>query len=222
MKQAPYKIFSTTQRSPLPHFTGTKDEVYNWLDSNMYGPDGFEVYCTETDTAQDARKFLEENNPFVPKFYRMDPKTDDVLPSGHFLKNGMRVLIESSKRRINVDGELEPWQEEQALQYNRWCTIGALEIGESFTRFIGVYDDGSKIMREHDTRTAWLVKIDSIREVEAKRDKALEKYDQVLALVSSAMIEVVHAMSDNETAASRAARVENKAEETTLRIMGLL
>jgi hypothetical protein len=215
MNQDPFKIFSTTTISPFPHFMGTKEEVYDWLSKNTYGPDGFEVYETESNTAQDARKFLEENNPFTPKFYRMNPETEELLPNGRHLANGMKVLIESPAHRMRVSDDLTDWQEDRALENNQWCTIGALEVVGDMIRFIGVYNDGSKRIRTFQAFEAWLVKTDSIREVEDRKA-------QVHTLVSDAMSEAVLIMEHGKTPRERALRAGLKAEETTKQILELL
>jgi hypothetical protein len=121
---------------------------------------------------------------FVPKFYRMNPETDDLLPNGRHLANGMRVLIAASSLRMNIDAELSDWQEDRALENNRWCTVGALEDDGEIVRFIGVYDDGSKMMRVQRTNFAWYVKKDSIREAVNLED---ERYLKTRQLVSEAM-----------------------------------
>jgi hypothetical protein len=121
---------------------------------------------------------------FVPKFYRMNPKTDDLIINGRHLANGMRVLIATSSLRMNTDVELSDWQEDRALENNRWCTVGALEVDGEITRFIGVYDDGSKRMRVQQTQLAWYVKIDSLREVVDRED---ERFLKTRQLVSEAM-----------------------------------
>lgn len=219
MKQAPFKIFSTTIHSPLPHFTGTKNEVYVWLSENMYGPDGFEVYDTENDTAQDARGFLEDNNPFVPKFYRMNPKTDDLIPNGKYLMNGMRVLVDSSKQRMNRDSELSDWQEDRALEVNRWCTVGALEMIGDSVRFIGVYDDGSKRMRSYTVDQAWLVKIDSVRE---SANIHTEKFSKVRRLVSDAVMFGAEEEISIRTVGGSSEELNRGIDELTKKLLGLL
>lgn len=216
MKQAPFKIFSTTQPNPLPHFTGTKDEVYTWLSENMYGPDGFEVYETATETAKPAREFLEENDPFVPKFYRMNPKTDDLLPNGRHLANGMRVLIEDSKKRINMEAELTEWETERALHNNRWCTVGALEVANGTVQFIGVYDDGTKMMRSFDLHHGWLVKIDSIRD---SVNLHTDRYQAVFDAVKLSFAKHEELVSQHDYPADA---IYNHIEDTTKQILGLL
>lgn len=217
--QSDFKIYSKTTPSLFPHYEGTKDDVYGWLAMNTYGPDGFHVYTVATETYQDARQFLEENNPFVPKFYRMNPETDDLLPNGRHLANGMRVLVDSSKLRINMDEDLSDWQEDRALEMNRWCTIGALEVHEGGVRFIGVYDDGSKRMRNYGIDQSWLIKIDSIRD---SVNVMTDQYQQVYDLVTSAMTTVTETIFDEELSdQAKTIKVSKKTEDTIKQILGI-
>ncbi len=101
---------------------------------------------------------------FVPQTYTMDPETEDLLPSGEMLREGMVVLIESWQWRYDIDRELTDRSFNLALQRNRWCTVTQIkrnELGNHF-KFVGVYEDGTKRVREIPTGVAWLVKLDSI------------------------------------------------------------
>lgn len=152
---------------------------------------------------------------FVPKFYAMDSKTDDLLPYGTQLENGMIVLIDSSKQRVDTSREMEPWEEERALECNRWATITDLEVINSgcSIRFIAVYEDGSKRKREHAINVSWLVKLHSFPEVE-RADRYSKIYPVVL---SSLVIE-----NKGETSESRYKNAEELAVKTTKLILDQL
>lgn len=121
---------------------------------------------------------MDKIEEFVPRFYRMNPAEDKVLPNGLVLKNGMRVLLECYANRAadlppgdlsSVAGEKWNWD---VRRLNRWCTVTELQIDPAPTdghschgrsvRFVGVYDDGEELMRANSWRDAWLVKRDSI------------------------------------------------------------
>jgi hypothetical protein len=111
---------------------------------------------------------------FVPKFYRMNPETDDLV-MGSDLKDGMVVLIESSNFRLRHDEPMVDWEMDRALENNRWCTVTNLKFSNAFdapiATFIGVYEDGTKYKRSYGTGYAWYVKknIVSIEETEKYR-----------------------------------------------------
>lgn len=102
---------------------------------------------------------------FVPQYYTMDPETEDLLPSGDMLRDGMVVLLESpSWRFIDVDKKnVSDAAFSLALERNRWCTITHLKSRLGRVSFVGVYEDGTKRMRlVPRPDLAWLVKLDSI------------------------------------------------------------
>lgn len=217
-KNAAFKVFSKNVPSPLPRFEGTKEEVYNWLDNNMYAPAGFHVYITETEQYQDAREFMEENCPFVSKYYRMDPETEDLFPNGRHLRNGMRVLVGKSGLRVDVNrDDLNDWEEERAFERNRWCTVGALEIKDDGITFIGVYDDGSKMMRTYSIDSPWLVKIDSL----ARFEETDPRVAKIVELVDEVMGDAIVTSMQNESQSYKKEHLRQKAVETAIRIRGL-
>lgn len=202
-------------------FEGTDAEVVTWLKAQS-DVSGYLIVDAKDGKGLSVKNFLTAFAvvQFVPKFYRMNPETDELLPNGRHLANGMRVLIENSSRRIDVSQDLADWEEERALKNNRWCTVEALEVIDAETSFIGVYDDGSKLMRLHPTFTAWLVKTDSIRSSE---NMATDRYLNVLELVARAMETVSEVLADDEaTNRAKAIKVGKKAEDTTKQILGLL
>lgn len=191
-----------------------KDFVLAWLYQNN---GDYEIYDSEVKKYFSIEEFRSEISEFVPKFYRMNPKTEDLLPNGRHLRNGMMVLVGDSKKRINNDHQLTDWELERAFHNNRWCTVGALEFydGDVEVRFIGTYEDGSKLMRACTINTPWLVKKDSIREIEDKQAK-------VRGLVETAMIDFVGLMVNGSLSADETGRrAEQKAEDVANKIMRL-
>lgn len=113
----------------------------------------------------------------VPQFFVMDPSTEDLLPNGDHLVDGMIVLIEDHMARSNlrrlengnpITGEMDSYEGNRALECNRWCTVTNLELhpyrGDMgrLVSFIAVYEDGTKRKRTYNRDYAWFVKLDSI------------------------------------------------------------
>jgi hypothetical protein len=134
-------------------------------------------------------KKIESTDPFdvsmlVPHTYMMNPETDEIVPSGFELLNGMSVLIENSNRRSDLkyftddlykaSRSIENYN--AALEWNRWCEVTHLTIWNNETvTFVGVYDDGVKIQRRVPVEHAWLVWIDSLPDLRVEQlDEALK------------------------------------------------
>lgn len=103
------------------------------------------------------------DDTIYPKFYSMDPETEELLFDGFELKDGMVVLIESPLMR----GDLSAADSNEAemasvLANNRWCTVSNIYNHRKMVEFVGTYGDGSKRKRTQGVRWAWLVKKDSI------------------------------------------------------------
>lgn len=100
-----------------------------------------------------------EMSEYEPKYFVMNPETDDLLPSGFSLELGMRVLIEENGYRQDLEYDLTPKYEELRDRYNRWCTVFTdPEFFLEHTTFIARYDDGTKKQLRVPTRHAWYVK----------------------------------------------------------------
>jgi hypothetical protein len=107
---------------------------------------------------------------FVPKYFEMNPKTDDLLRKGDRLVDGMVVLLESSELRSDVLGYADaiksganPALTEIALRWNRWVTVSDLGwADDDRCSFIGIYWDGTKKKIEVPNDLAWYVKKNSI------------------------------------------------------------
>jgi hypothetical protein len=110
---------------------------------------------------------------FIEQYYEMVPETEDVMPSGEDLEEGMRVVVEDPTSRKNLDElryhiergtAFSPALLATARMTNRWCEVTDVAIwdDEGYITFVGVYDDGVKRQRKHPIDTAWIVKKDSI------------------------------------------------------------
>lgn len=110
---------------------------------------------------------LTPNDILVPKYYQMDPDTDDVIPTGEHLTVSMRVLIEDSSRRIDLDVSnrmMEAGEVEQARTWNRWGKVVSypeITDGDEVC-FIIEYDDRTKTQIRINKYHAWLVKKDTM------------------------------------------------------------
>lgn len=108
---------------------------------------------------------------FVSKYYEMNPETDELVPNGHGLKEGMVVLFDNCLLRNEPRNENTPKSllEEniyKTREKNRWCAVKDLEYEGEQMSFIGVYEDGTTRRREFDVKEAWLVKKCSVPEPE--------------------------------------------------------
>lgn len=123
---------------------------------------------------------MEIPEDIVPKFFIMDPETDDLLPNANHLMNGMIVLIEDSSVRIDTSKVLADWEEERADERNFWCRVSYLDHNgpyDNTSSFIAEYHDGTKKKRTYNKSHAWFVKKDSIedaKEVFDESNKPLE------------------------------------------------
>lgn len=128
----------------------------------------------------------------------MDPSTEDLI-YGIDLQEGMVVLVEKHnnfdkpsdlEREERYDGEHDRLRK-SLNEEARWCTVTKLrqdrrwetteeDYGFSnksreiapLTRFIGVYEDGTKVTRTYDSTYGWFVKLDSIpKPVEEQQER---------------------------------------------------
>jgi hypothetical protein len=93
----------------------------------------------------------------VRKDYRYDPETEDLI-YGEELKDGMVVLCDVVWR----SNENDPWEDRALLVKNRRCTVTKKRHQGSSLYFIGLYDDGTKAVRQSGPTNGWIVKKDSL------------------------------------------------------------
>lgn len=105
---------------------------------------------------------MSEQN-FVPQYYQMNPETDDMLPNGGKIKNGMVVLLASPKLRYDITKKNPlDWQLDRMLERNRWAQVSHVISDGTTVVFIATYEDGTKRQVLADFQSAWLVKKNSL------------------------------------------------------------
>lgn len=211
---------------------GSKANVLAWL-SERADPDHYDVYHGSSKLYVSGADFLERAKSvkmtiagkyelkrvleFVPKYYMMNAETDELLPNASYLANGMKVLIENPDVRASEKDMQRDWGMQRALENNRWCTVTHLEFMDqkNMIRFIGVYEDGSKIVRVFGSDRSWLVKIDSVSESMAERT---ERYSNVRTLVLAAL----HRQDMATQGGDNGNTMDVIADEFTKQILGIL
>jgi len=109
----------------------------------------------------------------VPKYYEMDPLTEDLFFYGDRLMNGMVVLeaSASAKTELKPPGrwfgsrKLSAPEKLNARIANRWCKVSELRVEGMYVEFIGIYADGTKHVRRMATTHPWLVRLDSLEDL---------------------------------------------------------
>lgn len=184
-----YKITQSANPHEAAIFEGTKMEVF----AVVVQMDGFplDVYCTALMTYQSAREFVQEvlMEDFVDKFHQMDVSSEDVVPNGRSLSNGMVVLAEASGDKVRfseVIAGVKDWEVDRFLGNNRWCIVTNLDTNENGVRFIGVYSDGTKRRRFATIQEAWFVKIDSIPDPVVDEEVEAQRYVEVYDILKTA------------------------------------
>lgn len=196
-------------------YTGSAADVVEWL-KNSDNVSAYEIYDTPSASYISVPVFLAKYvTPLISKFYRMDPKTDDVLLSGRSLKRGMRVLIEDPDKRVNTEGDLEEWEFEKALANNRWCTVGSIEKNATGVRFVGIYDDETKRVRSFDLYHAWIVKIDSMEEADSRQ----VKLEQIMI---KALADAINIQSFTNSTKDKEVALGTVVRDSIKKIQGLL
>lgn len=188
-------------------FEGTRTEVASWLRERFDQSAEVEVYSPASQTYFRVSDFLalapqtsntravdwetlkeigkltpepivpREVEQMVPKYYRMDPETEDLLKSGMGLRNGMKVLVGDASFRCEVDGFEKEDKFYRLLKVNRWCTVTELHVSGKLSgntaSFVAVYENGEKLRRDYDVKVPWLVKKDTLWDDEAEKGKLL-------------------------------------------------
>lgn len=142
---------------------------------------------------------------FVPRYYEMDPETEEYLPSGAMLRDGMVVLNADPERRAEIRNKMTEREIYRARTANRWAKIESYRVPSSpldgvlpssIKRFVATYEDGTKRRFDAETDQAWLVKKDSIPEEPKLSKKTVTlhaeygKSDEVSFTIKNAMYEV--------------------------------
>lgn len=189
----PFKIYAKTGITELALGGGTAREIfYEFISGRAFSPSEYgeyHVYNTETKTYQEVSEFLTKNHPFVPKFYQMDPRTEELIPDGRILSDGMVILLADPNHRGRPEKmSAADWELDRVMERNRWCTISNVSIRGNLLTFVATYEDGTKRKRSESTDTPWLVHKDSI---EHSIDRASERFKKICDLVDNAMLGAV-------------------------------
>jgi hypothetical protein len=167
-------------------FEGSRMEVFLHLWNNQDTMHAFSVYDGEALSYVAAEDFVlkVKSESFVPKYYRMDPETEDVIFAAG-LAAGMVVLEENPEDRSRLENDQHDWERERLLKNNRWCTVSGVQSNEGGSIFfLATYEDGTKSRRVTQHSRAWYVKIDSIGK---SLDQVLELRNQIMDIVKQGL-----------------------------------
>jgi hypothetical protein len=212
-------------------FQDNADSVVEWL-KRQEDVSGFQIFDDSKPIGMkhvSVSDFLRQHiipeifSQLVPKYYRMDPKTEDMLPDGRYLADGMVVLFADPDNRERPESLTDgnDWLKEKLLERNRWCKVTHFNITNSgdTAAFIGVYEDGSKRPIRMGLGYAWLVKIDSIEESAVLVTK---RAAQVQDLVQNAMTIAARVVTGEAPDETKADELTDTIEQTTSKILGIL
>lgn len=192
-------------------FEGDANSVVEWL-KRQDDVTAYEVYSYQAKTYYSISDFLTQYVAVVDKFYMMDPKTEEFIPDGRSLADGMVVLIADSKFRGRFPDDMDlDWSRDRLLENNRWCTVSGIRIKGDAIMFVASYSDGTKRKRQANIEDAWFVKKDSIAD---SMSTMTARYNSV----HQAVLEALDAQESEDLDHDKF-RV---AEETTKKILGLL
>jgi hypothetical protein len=219
-----FAVVLKSDRSIAAVFEGTRDQMTSWLKAQD-DVSAYEIYSPVTQSYYSVVEAVKKPEPlfpdyfrqFIPKFYTMDPKTEDLLFSGRDLANGMVILVADSDSRQNLKRLDADWELDRAFENNRWAKVTNLQVLGNSLSFVAVYEDGSKRIRSCSVSYAWFVKLDSVPDVVLAEEKAAQKYNSVLELVKGAMMEQEQAMLQR-----RKGSLMPFAEKTARHIVGLI
>jgi len=195
-----FSVVHKTGESITSPFTGTADAVVNWLKkcSDVSKYQVFDAYAPTGMQYLSVSDFLRQNiipeiySQVVPKYYAMDPETEDMLPDGGRLMDGMKVLIADPDCREHLQAlSAEPpveWLRDKIMERNRWCTVSHLKLTNhnNTVAFIAIYEDGTKRQYRMGLEYAWLVKLDSIPDPVLAEEKEAERYNKIYEIVIAA------------------------------------
>lgn len=182
-----FRVIYAGQPERMGACEGTLEQVLDWLTAEL-SLKAWEIVDEKTSQIMSVTEFLDRtktskvSDSIVNKWYKMDPKIEDLVYSTKDLRNGMVVLLENADMRASQQDMESEWGMHRALERNQWCTVTEFRANNvtSTYDFTGVYENGSKIRRCYGYEHTWLVKKDSITDVAVK-------YAAVHAFVKAAM-----------------------------------
>ena len=159
---------------------------------------------------------------FVPKYYVMDPETEEVVFDGKSLADGMVILIADPNERARPEKDLDgDWGQDRLLERNRWCTVSkvVVEPGVNSLYFLATYEDGTQRKRSYSIQQSWIVKKDSIV---ASLDVTTERYMNVYSVINEAFIKHDEYCCMTCNGGSDAPSNKSLVEDATKQVLGLL
>ena len=119
--------------------------------------------------------------------FKMDPETEELIPNGTMLKEGMEIISYHRDLLVDIRSINSEKHEEEFVELlvnNRWCTIEKLKIEGDEVKFVAIYADGPRILRQVHIGYPWIAKKSFA--TPPKSDSV--KYEAVLAKVLDAML----------------------------------
>lgn len=158
----------------------------------------------------------------VPKFYTMDPATEDLLPDAEYLVDGLVVLSGEPSDRVDLANRTDEWMTDRAYERNRWARVSHVVRIRDGRRdevaFVATYADGTKRKRRVLPKSAWLVKKDSIQTGLLRMDVGGDtKLKRIQWVIEEAMRE-----QDAATRHGQSSRVKGVAESGARKILEIL
>jgi len=99
---------------------------------------------------------------FLDRFFRMNPKTDDLLFDGTYLRDGMTVLVGDASQRMEITDDMDVYHRDQAELTNAWYTITHVMTNQKYVTFLATYEDGSKRKVTFPLGVPWLVRLNTL------------------------------------------------------------
>lgn len=94
---------------------------------------------------------------FVDKYFQMDPEQHDVLFDGTEMQDGMVVLYENPRGRVDMNEVLDEESLELARRRNRWALVSKVRVSSDRVEFLAEYHDGSKKKINESKDVSWIV-----------------------------------------------------------------
>lgn len=107
-----------------------------------------------------------EPSEFTPKYYSINPKTEELLYTGHEVKPGMKIMMGDTSTRRHISDALDGGNIDGALLYNRWFEVLKVSTrwvpaGE-YLDVLALFSDGTQRKISVESFLPWFVKKDSI------------------------------------------------------------
>lgn len=102
----------------------------------------------------------------VYRNWKMDPDEDVFLPSGDYLRPGMRIIYGGEiLGRVELRPLMDRWDWDRARKSNTWVTLLGVERSRNHSEIMKLhvkFDDGEETNWTYNESFAWTAKRDSI------------------------------------------------------------